>query len=41
MIFYEKGKHEGQATVVTEIRGPMTGKRVVRGREQECLALVN
>ena len=36
VIFYEKDKEEGQATVVTETRGPLDGKRVVRGREQEC-----
>lgn len=27
---------EGQATVVTERRGGLTGRRVVRGREPEC-----
>lgn len=27
---------EGQATVVTERRGALTGERVVRGREPEC-----
>ena len=27
---------DGQATVVTERRGALTGKRVVRGREPEC-----
>ena len=27
---------EGQATVVTERRGSLTGSRVVRGREPEC-----
>ena len=27
---------EGQATVVTERRGSLTGLRVVRGREPEC-----
>lgn len=27
---------EGQATVVTERRGALAGKRVVRGREPEC-----
>jgi len=24
--------------VVTEYRGPLTGRRVVQGRERECLA---
>jgi hypothetical protein len=28
---------EGQCTVVTESHGPMAGRRVVRGREAECL----
>lgn len=27
---------DGQATVVTERRGSLTGRRVVRGREPEC-----
>lgn len=27
---------EGQRTVVTETRGPLAGRRVVRGREREC-----
>lgn len=39
VVFYEKGRNEGQATVVTETSGPMAGKRVVRGREQECIDL--
>jgi hypothetical protein len=29
---------EGQRTVVTETRGVLTGERVVRGRETECVA---
>ena len=29
--------HEQQCTVVTEHRGPITGERVVRGREGECI----
>jgi hypothetical protein len=36
VIFYERGQQVGQCTVVTERRGLMTGKRVVRGREAEC-----
>jgi putative hydrolase len=38
VIYFYDGEHqeEGQRTVVTETRGPMTGKRVVRGRESEC-----
>lgn len=29
--------HERQYTVVTPARGPLAGRRVVRGREQDCL----
>jgi len=37
IYFYDdKDHHEGQHTVVTETRGPLTGQRVVRGREREC-----
>lgn len=35
VIYFERDGHEGQCTVVTEYRGPLTGKRVVRGREEE------
>jgi hypothetical protein len=36
VIFYESPHGDGQCTVVTERRGPLAGKRVVRGREAEC-----
>jgi hypothetical protein len=37
VIYYEKdGQAEGQCTVVTEKKGPLAGKRVVRGFEIEC-----
>jgi putative hydrolase len=36
VIYYERDVNEGQCTVVTEPRGPLRGKRVVRGREGEC-----
>jgi hypothetical protein len=37
VIYYYDDDHvEGQHTVVTETRGPLVGKRVVRGREAEC-----
>jgi hypothetical protein len=36
VIYYDNGKFEGQATVVTEYKGNLTGKRIVRGRETEC-----
>ena len=36
VLYYERDGEEGQCTVVTEIRGPRAGQRVVRGRESEC-----
>lgn len=36
IYFYDDHHVEGQHTVVTETRGPLAGKRVVRGREVEC-----
>jgi hypothetical protein len=36
VYYYDDEHHEGQNTVVTETRGPLTGRRVVRGRESEC-----
>jgi DNA polymerase (family 10) len=37
VIYFHDGDHaEGQHTVVTERRGALAGKRVVRGREPEC-----
>jgi hypothetical protein len=38
VIYVDGGRGERQHTVVTASRGPMKGKRVVRGREVECLA---
>jgi putative hydrolase len=39
VIYYHSDhKPEGQCTVVTETRGPLAGRRVVRGREDECRA---
>lgn len=38
VIYVDGGRGERQYTVVTASRGPMEGKRVVRGREPECLA---
>ena len=37
VIYVDGGRGERQYTVVTASRGPMQGKRVVRGREVECL----
>jgi putative hydrolase len=36
VYFYDGDQREGQRTVVTETRGSLIGKRVVRGREAEC-----
>jgi hypothetical protein len=36
MYFYDTDHVERQRTVVTESRGPLAGRRVVRGREGEC-----
>lgn len=38
IYFYDDHHREGQHTVVTETRGELKGKRVVRGREAECEA---
>ena len=36
IYFYDDHHQEGQHTVVTETRGSLTGRRVVRGREEAC-----
>lgn len=36
VYYYDHDHHEYQCTVVTEFRGSLRGKRVVRGREREC-----
>lgn len=36
VVYARKGRGESQCTVVTETRGPLKGKRVIRGREKEC-----
>jgi DNA polymerase (family 10) len=38
ILYYERDGHESQCTVVTERRGDLAGRRVVRGREDECRA---
>ncbi len=39
VVYFDDGKSsEGQRTVVTETRGRLLGRRVVRGREAECRA---
>lgn len=35
VLYYERDGAEDQATAVTETRGPLAGKRVIRGREAE------
>jgi hypothetical protein len=37
VLYFERDGDQGQATVVTETRGGLAGRRVVRGREHECL----
>jgi len=36
VVYFVRGGDEGQCTVVTEYRGPLAGRRVVRGREVKC-----
>jgi len=38
LYFYDGDHREGQCTVVTETRGRLRGRRVVRGREADCFA---
>ena len=37
IFFHKDSQAEGQRTVVTEARGEAAGRRIVRGREPECL----
>ncbi len=39
VLYHERDGEEGQCTVVTEGHGPLAGRRVVRGREDECRAM--
>ena len=42
IVFYSSDHQvEDQCTVVTQTNGPLKGRRVVRGREQECLEQLN
>lgn len=36
VVYFDNGNSSGQRTIVTENRGDLRGRRVVRGREQEC-----
>jgi hypothetical protein len=37
VVYFDGAAEERQCTVITAARGPLAGKRIVRGREQECL----
>ncbi|MFY9611486.1 MAG: helix-hairpin-helix domain-containing protein [Blastocatellia bacterium] len=37
VLYYDGGRGERQCTVITSQRGALEGKRIVRGREAECL----
>jgi putative hydrolase len=37
VVFADESGDQGRVTVVTERRGPLASKRVVRGREMECV----
>jgi DNA polymerase (family X) len=36
VLYYDGKQGEQQCTVITALRGPLEGKRIVRGREAEC-----
>jgi DNA polymerase (family X) len=38
VYYHTDSSPEGQCTIVTETHGPLAGRRVVRGREDECWA---
>jgi Holliday junction resolvasome RuvABC DNA-binding subunit len=38
VLYYDGGREERQCTVITSQRGPLTAKRIVRGREGECVS---
>lgn len=38
VLYYDGGDGERQCTVISSTRGPLKGRRIVRGREQECAA---
>lgn len=37
VLYFEADHYEGQRTVVTETTGGLAGKRIVRGRETDCI----
>jgi hypothetical protein len=38
VLYYDGAQGERQCTVITSQHGPLTGKRVVRGREGKCVS---
>ena len=36
VVYYDDASRERKCTVVTEFKGQLNGKRVIRGREKEC-----
>lgn len=36
VLYFERDDGENQATFIAETRGPLKGKRAVRGRQAEC-----
>ena len=38
ILYYDSGAGERQCTVITSQRGPLAGRRIVRGREEDCVA---
>jgi hypothetical protein len=40
ILYFERDGHEDQCTIVTERHGTLAGRRVVRGREGECRAVL-
>jgi DNA polymerase (family 10) len=41
VLYYDDGRGERKCTVVTEFKGSLSGKRVIRGREKECAEYFN
>lgn len=40
VLYLDDGRWERQATVITSTRGPLEGRRIVAGREEECAELL-
>ena len=39
VLYFDGGRGERQSTAITSERGPLRGKRIIRGREEECADL--